>query len=100
MARIPSSLIAAGGLLGGYTVARTTKKRQLGGLAFGAALAAATPQWRKAAGNAGAAALAGLSVGALAVSHPLAKKIGPWPAVAAVSTATAAASWLIADRRA
>jgi len=100
MARIPSSLITAAGLTGGFALARATRKRQLGGLAFGAALVASAPQWRKAAGNAGAAALAGVSIGALAVSHPLAKKIGAWPSVAAVSAVTAAACYVVADRRA
>lgn len=29
MARVPSAVVAAGGLVGGYGVARWTKKRQL-----------------------------------------------------------------------
>jgi len=39
-------------------------------------------------------------VGAFGLSHPLAKKIGAWPSVLAVSAATAAASYAAADRRA
>jgi hypothetical protein len=38
--------------------------------------------------------------GAFGLSHPLAKKIGAWPSVLAVSAATAAASYAAADRRA
>jgi hypothetical protein len=100
MARIPTSLLAAGGLTGGFALAQATRKRQLGGAAFAAAIAAAVPQWRRTAGTGGAAALTGLSVAALAVSHPLAKKIGAWPSVAAVSGAVALASWAAVDRRA
>ena len=39
-------------------------------------------------------------VGAFGLSHPLAKKIGSWPSVLAVSALTAAASYAAADRRA
>jgi hypothetical protein len=38
-------------------------------------------------------------VGAFGLSHPLAKRIGSWPAVLTVSAATAAASYVAADRR-
>ncbi|MBB5912790.1 S-formylglutathione hydrolase FrmB [Nocardia transvalensis] len=100
MARIPTSLLAAGGLAGGFALAQATKRRQLGGVVFAAATAAALPRWRRAVGTGGAAALTGLSVGALGASHPLAKKIGPWPSVAAVSGAVALATWATVDRRA
>jgi hypothetical protein len=32
-------------------------------------------------------------------SHPLAKRIGPWPAVLTAAGASGAASWLLADRK-
>ena len=32
-------------------------------------------------------------------SHPLAKRIGPWPAVLAAAGTSAAASWVLSDRR-
>lgn len=35
----------------------------------------------------------------MGASHPLAKKIGAWPSVAAVSGAVATAAWAVADRR-
>lgn len=81
-------------------VAQATEQRQLGGVVFAAATAAAVPRWRAALGTPGAAALTGLSVGAMGASHPLAKKIGAWPSVAVVSGAVALTSWALADRRA
>ena len=99
MARIPSSLVAAGGLIGGYGLARATKKRELGGAALLAAGTVAAVQWQRAAGPAATAALAGLYVAAFAGSHPLAKKLGAWPSVLTVASGVAVASWAVADRR-
>lgn len=100
MARIPSSLVAASGLIGGFGVARATKKRELGGVALVAAGAVAATQWKRSAGTATAAALTGLYVAAFAGSHPLAKKLGAWPSVLTVAGGVAVASWAAADRRA
>jgi hypothetical protein len=41
MSRIPSPVFTTAGLIGGYVVARTTKKRPLGGVVLAAAGAAA-----------------------------------------------------------
>ncbi|MEU6666243.1 hypothetical protein [Streptomyces sp. NPDC046727] len=100
MAKIPSSAIAATGLVGGYGVARWTKKRQLGGVVLAAAGAAAAQRWRAQAGGKAAGALSAAYVAAFAGSHPLAKKIGAWPSVLGVAGAVALASWAVADRRA
>ncbi|MBF9068465.1 hypothetical protein [Streptacidiphilus fuscans] len=99
MAQVPSSLIAASGLVGGFAIARATKRRELGGVALAAAGGAAALQWRKAAGPRTAAVLGGLYTAAFAGSHPLAKKIGAWPSVLTVATGMAAASWALADRK-
>ncbi|WP_432003777.1 hypothetical protein [Streptomyces sioyaensis] len=99
MTGVPTSVIAATGLVGGYAVARWTKKRPLGGVALAAAGAVAAKEWQRKAGNATAAALSGAYVAAFAASHPLAKKIGAWPSVCAVAGGVAAASWCVADRR-
>ncbi|MFH8367670.1 hypothetical protein [Streptomyces sp. NPDC018031] len=99
MAGIPAGVVAAGGLVGGYGVARWTKKRPLGGVALAAAGAVAARSWRAKAGTGTAAALSGLYVAAFAGSHPLARKVGAWPSVFAVAGAVAAASWAAADRR-
>lgn len=100
MARVPGSVVAAGGLVGGYAVARFTRKRQLGGVALAAAGTVAARQWKQAAGTGTAAALTGLYTAAFAGSHPLAKKVGAWPAVFAVAGAVAVTSWVAADRKA
>ncbi|MFF0226198.1 hypothetical protein [Streptomyces sp. NPDC004629] len=100
MAKVPSSVIAASGLVGGYGVARWTKKRQLGGVVLAVAGAAAAQRWHKEAGPKAAGALGAAYVAAFAGSHPLAKKIGAWPSVFGVAGAVALASWAIADRRA
>ncbi|MFD8811318.1 hypothetical protein ACFV23_07485 [Streptomyces sp. NPDC059627] len=100
MARVPSSVIAASGLVGGYGVARWTKKRPLGGAVLAVAGVAAAQQWRQQAGGKAAGALSAAYVAAFAGSHPLAKKVGAWPSVFGVAGAVALASWAVADRRA
>ncbi|MGW2368495.1 hypothetical protein ACWCZ5_23305 [Streptomyces sp. NPDC001667] len=98
MAGIPTSVVAAGGLVGGYGVARWTKKRPLGGVALAAAGAVAARQWAGKAGAGKAAALTGLYVTAFAGSHLLAKKVGAWPSVFAVAGGVALASWVVESR--
>jgi hypothetical protein len=99
MTRIPSAVVAAGGLIGGYGAARWTGKRQLGGAVLAAAGAAAAQQWRRRAGGPAAGALTAAYLAAFAGSHPLAKKVGAWPSVLGVAGAVALASWAVADRR-
>ncbi|MEU1404547.1 hypothetical protein ABZ471_19625 [Streptomyces sp. NPDC005728] len=99
MAKVPSSVIAAGGLVGGYAVARWTKKRQLGGAVLAVAGAAAAQQWRKQVGGKAAGALTVAYIAAFAGSHPLAKKVGAWPSVFGVAGTVALASWAVADRQ-
>ncbi|MEV0533355.1 hypothetical protein [Kitasatospora sp. NPDC050463] len=91
-AAAPAALTAAGGLVGGYGVARWTGRRELGGAVLAVAGAGAAAQWHRRSGAATAAALTGLYVAAFGGSHPLAKKIGAWPAVLAVTGVVAAAS--------
>ncbi|WP_128378650.1 hypothetical protein [Streptomyces cavernae] len=100
MAKVPTAVVAASGLVGGYGVARWTKQRQLGGAVLAVAGAAAAEQWRRQAGGRTAGALTAAYVAAFAGSHPLAKKVGAWPAVFGVAGAVALASWAVADRRA
>lgn len=100
MAKVPAAAVAAGGLIGGYGVARWTKKRQLGGVVLATAGVAAAQQWRQQAGGKAAGALTAAYVAAFAGSHPLAKKVGAWPSVFGVAGAVALASWVVADRRA
>ncbi|MEV7024992.1 hypothetical protein [Kitasatospora sp. NPDC093558] len=88
----PAALTAAGGLLGGYGVARWTGWRELGGAVLAVAGAGAAAQWHRRSGVRTAAALTGLYVAAFGGSHPLAKRIGAWPSVFAVTGVVAAAS--------
>ncbi|WP_246203568.1 hypothetical protein [Streptomyces tailanensis] len=81
-------------------MARWAEKRELGGVALAVAGAAAAEQWRRRAGGRAAGALAAGYVAAFAGSHPLAKKVGAWPAVFGVAGAVALASWVVTDRRA
>ncbi|MEJ8657525.1 MULTISPECIES: hypothetical protein [Streptomyces] len=100
MARIPAAAVAASGLIGGYGVARWTRKRPLGGVALAAAGAVAARQWQQEAGGKAAAGLSAAYVAAFAGSHPLAKKLGAWPAVFTVAGGVALASWAVTRRAA
>ena len=98
--RIPTAAITAGSLIGGWQVARRSGNRQLGGLVLAAGGVLAGREWSRRTSPAVTAALVATYVGAFGLSHPLAKRIGSWPSVLAVSAATAAASYAVADRRA
>lgn len=92
MSALLPTAFATAGLLGGYQTARATKNRQLGGAVLAAAGTAAFLGWKKNAGAGTATALATTYVLAFGASHPLAKKMGAWPAVYTVTAATALAS--------
>ncbi|MGW8988936.1 hypothetical protein ACWGRF_03220 [Streptomyces zhihengii] len=99
MARVPAAAVAAGGLVGGYSLARFTGKRPLGGVALAAAGAVAARQWHRDAGAKAAAGLSAAYIAAFAGSHPLAKKVGAWPAVFSVAAGVALASAAVSRRR-
>ena len=98
-ADVQTAPIAALGLVGGYVVARESGIRPLGGIVLGAAGLYARRTWVAKSGVAGAAGLAAVYLGGFGASHVLAKKIGAWPSVLAVAAVSAAASWVVADRR-
>ena len=98
--KIPTAPVVAAGLLGGFLVARETEIRPLGGAVLAAAGIAAGREWYRVAGPAGTALLGAVYLGGFGASHPLAKKIGAWPAVASAAALSASASWLVSDRRA
>ncbi|MEV7522236.1 hypothetical protein [Streptomyces sp. NPDC091371] len=98
MAQIPTSLVAAGGLIGGYATARWTGIRPLGGVVLAAAGTLAAREWHRRTSPTTTAALTTAYVAAFAGSHPLAKKIGPWPAVFTAAGTMALASYVTADR--
>lgn len=97
--KIPTAPIVALGLLGGYLVARETEIRPLGGAVLAAAGIAAGQQWMRTSGPVGTGVLTAVYLGGFGASHPLAKKIGAWPAVASAAALSAASSWAISDRR-
>ncbi|THA53836.1 hypothetical protein [Streptomyces sp. A1136] len=98
MERVPTSMVAAAGLVGGYAVARWTKKRPLGGVVLGAAGIAAGREWHRRVGAPAAAGLGALYLAGFAGAHPLAKKVGAWPAVFGAAGVVAGAAWVVADR--
>lgn len=89
MASVSTALITSAGLVGGYATARETGNRQRGGVVLAAAGTAAFALWRRNAGTGRAIALSAAYIGAFGASHPLAKKIGAWESVGAVTAANA-----------
>lgn len=96
--QIRTAPLVATGLVGGYLVARATKIRPLGGVVLGTAGVVAARQWKRNAGPVAAAALTAIYLGGFGASHPLAKRIGAWPAVLSAA-GVSAASALIVDSR-
>ncbi len=98
MSALLPTTFAAAGLLGGYQTARVTQNRQLGGIVLAVAGATAFLGWKKNAGTGAAVVLTATYIAAFGGSHPLAKKMGSWPAVYTVTGATAVASLLLGRR--
>jgi hypothetical protein len=96
---IPTAPVVAGSLVGGYAVARVTRIRPLGGAVLAVGGFVAQRQWRKDRGPVTVAILSAIYYGAFGLSHPLAKKVGAWPAVLGVAGVSAAAAWALADRK-
>lgn len=95
---VSTAPVTAVGLIGGYIAARETGIRPLGGILLGLAGAYAGRTWLQKRGPVTTAVLSAVYIGGFGASHPLAKKIGPWPAVLSVTTASAGASWALVDR--
>lgn len=90
--------VAAGSLVAGYLVARETGVRPLGGVVLLAAGAWCGRSWLQDAGALPAAALTAIYLAGFGASHPLAKRIGAWPAVLSSAGVVGVASWALADR--
>lgn len=95
---IPTAPIAAGSLVAGYLVARESGVRPLGGGVLAAAGGWCAREWTRRRGARSAGALLGVYTAAFVGSHPLAKRIGPWPAVFAGAAVSGAAAWALCDR--
>ncbi len=93
------SLLTAAGLLGGFAVARRNGNRRAGGAVFAVAGAGSFLGWRRSLGTRPALGLLALYGAAMGGSHPLAKKIGAWQSVAAVTATVAGVSTLAMSRK-
>jgi len=98
--RVPTAALVTAGLVGGFGIARSTGRRDVGGAVFAALGAAAGSAWFRGGGMKRAVPLAGLYVAAMGGSHPLAAKLGPWPSVGAVTAVAAGAAYAAHDRQA
>ncbi|MEV4902073.1 hypothetical protein AB0K08_12105 [Citricoccus sp. NPDC055426] len=87
------------GLVGGFLTGRETGNRPLAGVLLAAAGVYAGRTWAAKGGAATTVALSAVYLGGFGASHPLAKKIGAWPAVLSVTAASALASWALVDRK-
>lgn len=87
------------GLVGGWLTARETGIRPLGTIPMIAALGWANRSWAAKGGAPLAITLTGAFLGAFGASHPLSKKIGPWPSVIAVTAAAAGAAHFLSDAK-
>ncbi len=96
LAALPPEVLSTVGLIGGWVIARATR-REVGGAFFAAVGALTSARWAATVNKPAAAVLGALYTAAMGGSHPLSKKIGPWPSVLAVTGAVAAAS-LVARR--
>lgn len=95
---VSTAPVTAFGLIGGYLTARETCIRPLGGVVLAAAGLYAGRTWLATRGPAVTGGLAALYLGGFGASHPLAKKIGAWPAVLSVAAVSAGAAWAAVDR--
>ena len=95
---VQTAPVAALGLIGGYLTARESGIRPLGGVVLGVAGLFAGRSWLAKTDPATTAVLSAIYLGGFGASHPLAKKIGAWPAVLSVAAVSAGAAWAAVDR--
>jgi hypothetical protein len=96
--RLPTWTVAAGSLLLGFAVADVTGVRALGGIVLFLGGLWCGLRWRREQGLVVAVALVAAYLAAFALSHPLGRAIGSWPAVLVVSAFVAAIAWARVDR--
>lgn len=89
--------VSAGSMLGSYVIASRVGSRTGAVAAMVAPLAWCARSWKRDHGTPAAVALTGVYLTGFGASHPLARKIGAWPAVIAATALTGAAAHL-ADR--
>lgn len=95
---VATAPVTAVGLIGGYAVARETGVRPLGGVVLVISGGYTARSWVARDGMPAAVGLGLLYIGSFAASHPLAKRVGAWPAVLLLAGLTAGVSHLVSDR--
>lgn len=95
--KVSTSTVVAAGLIGGWLTARESGIRPLGTIPLVAAGALAGRTWNAKKGPAVTVGLLAAYVGAFGLSHPLAKKVGAWPAVIIATAGAAASAYVVAD---
>jgi hypothetical protein len=95
----PTAAVVATGLVGGFAIARYSGRRELGGLVLAGCGAWSAREWNRVGGPGLAAGLGLTYAAAFGASHPLAKRVGAWPSVFAVTAVAAGAAAAFADRR-
>jgi hypothetical protein len=96
--RVPTSVLAATGLIAGFGVAVGTGSRPLGGVVMALFGLACIYCWLQRDGRRTALRLTGVGLAAFIVSHGLGLLIGAWPSVFIVSAVTAWACWRWSDQ--
>ena len=96
---VPTALVAAIGLIGGYAIAVATGSRPLGGLFLAVCAAVCVAVWLRRHGWRMTVYLTLGGLGAFVLSHALGLLIGAWPAVLLTAALTAAAYWTLSDGR-
>lgn len=89
-------VLTSTGLIGGFAVAQRTGHRHWGGIVAATAGLTAMEICRRRRGLGRAVSLGSVYAAALAGSHPLAKKMGAWPAVLSMTAGTAITGQLLA----
>jgi hypothetical protein len=98
MSTFPTAPVVAAGLIGGFTAARYTGRRELGGAVLAAAGALCARSWLRSSGPGVMGVLLGVYAAAFGGSHPLAKKLGAWPSVLTVTAVASGVTYALADR--
>jgi hypothetical protein len=98
-ARVPTSLLAALGLIAGFGTATSTGSRPLGGAVMAVFGLTCIYFWIRRDGNATATRLTLVGLAAFVLSHVLGLAIGAWPSVLLVSAATAWFCWRWSDSK-
>lgn len=97
--RVPTSLLAATGLIAGFATATATGSRPLGGAVMAVFGLTCIYFWVRRDGAATAARLTLTGLTAFVLSHVIALAIGAWPSVLLVSAATAWLCWRWSDSK-